>query len=365
MSAPINDRAEDIRIHPIVVSELKFGDVQRQIFVAHLVECSDHAAFENRPKALNRVRVHRADNILPKVVLDALARILSQAIVNLIGVGGEQAHFFRNHLADERFGVLFGDVIQHASDDVALALNGTDDRSFVSAASEMRSLIPMFVLILAADERFVHLDNAAELLLGLDHRRADFMGHIQRGFVRAKAHLPLNLKRANALFAGRHQMHDFEPLAKRLIRVLKNRPGNVRETIALILGTGIALPLEGHGTDRKNFDVPAARAIDAIGPTASDQIPLAGIFIPGRKHCLKLGLGHLVDRLGSDAARCHNGVSYRLWRQYNPVFRASQEADNRLPERRPSIERDSLNVAETGTDVKRDVAMSVTVRRAQ
>jgi len=93
MSAPINDRAEDIRIHPIVVSELKFGDVQRQIFVAHLVECSDHAAFENRPKALNRVRVHRADNILPKVVLDALARILSQAIVNLIGVGGAGSLF--------------------------------------------------------------------------------------------------------------------------------------------------------------------------------------------------------------------------------------------------------------------------------
>ena len=93
---------KNIRVGAIVVAELKFGDVQRQIFIAYLVKRADHAALEDRPKAFNRVRVDRTDHVLPDVVLDALVRILLQVLVNLIIVGRQQANLVGNDLTDER-----------------------------------------------------------------------------------------------------------------------------------------------------------------------------------------------------------------------------------------------------------------------
>lgn len=42
---------------PIVISELKLRDVERQIPLAHLVERADDAGLENGPEAFNRVGV--------------------------------------------------------------------------------------------------------------------------------------------------------------------------------------------------------------------------------------------------------------------------------------------------------------------
>jgi hypothetical protein len=59
--APLNRSPENVRVIAIIISELKFRDVQRHIFCAHFVERADHAAFEDRPEALNRVGVDRTD----------------------------------------------------------------------------------------------------------------------------------------------------------------------------------------------------------------------------------------------------------------------------------------------------------------
>jgi hypothetical protein len=68
-----NCRPENINIEPIVVAGLKFRDIQRHIFGAHLVvERADYTAFEDRPKAFNRVGVNRADNVLLAVMIDRL-----------------------------------------------------------------------------------------------------------------------------------------------------------------------------------------------------------------------------------------------------------------------------------------------------
>src|ERR1700733_7857662 len=61
-----------IGIEAVVVAELKLRDVQRHIFGRHFVECADHATLEDAPKAFNRVRMDRADNILLLVVLHGL-----------------------------------------------------------------------------------------------------------------------------------------------------------------------------------------------------------------------------------------------------------------------------------------------------
>jgi hypothetical protein len=44
-------RSKDVAILRIVVAELKFRDVQRHIFGAHFVECTDYAALEGGPEA--------------------------------------------------------------------------------------------------------------------------------------------------------------------------------------------------------------------------------------------------------------------------------------------------------------------------
>jgi hypothetical protein len=54
MLASLNRRSENVGIEPIVVAELKFGDVQRHVFCADLVEAPDDAAFEDRPEALGK-----------------------------------------------------------------------------------------------------------------------------------------------------------------------------------------------------------------------------------------------------------------------------------------------------------------------
>src|SRR5947209_7838209 len=55
--------SENVGVMPVVVAELKFRDVQRQIFFADFVERTDDPAFEDRPEAFNGLRVDRADNV--------------------------------------------------------------------------------------------------------------------------------------------------------------------------------------------------------------------------------------------------------------------------------------------------------------
>src|SRR4051794_14999626 len=54
---------EDIGVVPVVVAELKFRDVQRQILGADLVERADDPALNQRPEAFNRLGVDRAVNV--------------------------------------------------------------------------------------------------------------------------------------------------------------------------------------------------------------------------------------------------------------------------------------------------------------
>jgi hypothetical protein len=63
-SAACYCRSKHIRIEAVVMAELKFRDIQRHIFGAHLVERADHAALKQRPESLDRIGMHRADDIL-------------------------------------------------------------------------------------------------------------------------------------------------------------------------------------------------------------------------------------------------------------------------------------------------------------
>jgi hypothetical protein len=55
--------SKNIGVMTIVVTKFELGHVQRQVFLADLVEGAYNAALHERPKALNRICVNRADHV--------------------------------------------------------------------------------------------------------------------------------------------------------------------------------------------------------------------------------------------------------------------------------------------------------------
>jgi len=138
------------------VAELKFVDVERQVSLGNLVEGADDAALQQAPKAFNRLRVDRADDVLIVRVPDDLMRVLGgeAAIANPF-VGYEQRHLVGNDLAHEAFEGRGIDAIDDAGDDLALAADRADDRLLTgaeAATTGAAALTNVPVLRLAADD---------------------------------------------------------------------------------------------------------------------------------------------------------------------------------------------------------------------
>ncbi len=294
-----NRRSEDVRVLPIVVSELKFRNIERHVFGADLVEASDDPAFEDGPKALNRVRVDCANNILSYAVIDGAVRIIGQPVIDAALIGREQTDLMRNGFTNESFGGLFGDVLQDASDNASFAADRANDRGFTANAADNTALAAVLVDALAADIGFIDLYNAAKLSLRLDKSGPDAVCHIPSRFKRTKAHVAPQLPRADAFLAGHHQMRDFEPISQRLVRIFEDRPGNDRKSIARRTAGGAlgALPMPLAGFEIIDLGIAAARAMHAVWPTPSLQVGFAGVLISDRKHGVELSRGHLMDRL--------------------------------------------------------------------
>jgi hypothetical protein len=300
ISASCNRRSEDIGVETVVIAKLKLGNVQRHIFCADLVERADYAALEDAPKAFNRVRVDRADYVLMFAVVNAGVRDAArQSIVAAPCVRREQANFIRDNLADEIVGRFRCDVLKNARNDVALALNGPDDRGL--ALRVVSFFIPVAVFVFTADECLIHFDNAAKFFHRLNERRADFVAHTVRRLIGAKAHLSLDLERRNSLFAGQHQMRDLEPLAERLVGVLKNRASDDGKAVARIASWSAlrALPMPFASVQVIDRRIAATRAVNAVGPAAGLQIGAARILVPDWETGLKLTFRHLMDWFGT------------------------------------------------------------------
>jgi hypothetical protein len=288
----IDRRAENVRVLPVVISELKLRNVQRHIFGANFVEAADNPALEDRPKAFNRVGMDRADYVLLAVVIDRLVIVFGQAFIDPAFIGREQANPVGNHFAHESLGGFFVNVLQHAGDDVALARYGTNDRSFGGRAmlAQTALAIPMLVLVLSADERLVNLDNAAEFFDVLNESGPDLVTHEPRGFVGTEAHVAHDLEGTHSLFAGEHEMRDLEPIAQRLVGVFENRSGDMRKPIA-VRGALLALPMPLARFEVIDLGIATARATHAIGPPTGNQIRFTGILV--REGRVELRGGHL------------------------------------------------------------------------
>jgi hypothetical protein len=298
-SASCYRHSEDVGVVAIVVLELAFRDVERQIFCADLVVAADNRPLEDRPEAFNRVCVNGADDIFADLMLHGLMRVVAHSFERKAFIRRQQADLAGNRFADESLNLGFADALQHADDDVALALDRADHCDLAGALAAglaMMLLVPMTVGVFAANPGIVGFHNPHQLAkFFVLQCRADAMADIPCGLVRAEAHVPLDLQGADALLSTQHQVDDLEPVAQVDFCVLENGPDQVREAISATLAAVRAFPLKFHGGQRINVRRAAAWAMNALGPAICDQIVVASLLI-GEK-LVELGGRQLVGFL--------------------------------------------------------------------
>ena len=301
VSASFNRRSEDVRVLAIIVAELELGDIERKVLFADLVEGADAAALNQRPETFNRVGVDRADYVIaPGVINDDVRIFLVEMLVTDPLVGAEQANLVRNCFVHESGEGRGADVLNHAGDDISLspdcASNNGLARTDTARAAAASAPVLVAALSLAADECFVNLDNARQFFkVAVSERRTNAVAHIPSGLVRTEAHKPIDLKPAHALLAGQHEVDDAEPIFERLVRVLENCASNVRETVAGLRGTFVALPVPRIALQFGDVLSATAGAFNALRPSLADQIGAASLFV--REMSVELGGGKLVNRL--------------------------------------------------------------------
>lgn len=209
-SAPCYSRSKHVGVEAVIIPELKLGDVERQILGADFVERAHDAALNQRPEAVDCLGVDGTEHVLAERVFDRKVGIFHrQALVSLVIVGRQQANLIGHNLANEFVQCGSIGVIDDARDDIALPLDGASNDHLALVAAHALTLTKVFVFAFAADERFIDLDNAAELLLGMVQQgSADFVTHGMGCAVGAEAHHPLDLQGRHAFFAGEHEMDD-------------------------------------------------------------------------------------------------------------------------------------------------------------
>ena len=269
-SAACQNRLEDVRILPIIEPELKFSKVEWQVSFADVVVSPDYSALQKTPKALHVVSVDFTTNIFTVTMAYGFMRQTLprfQILIAGVLVGRDKGDILTYRFRHEFVHGRNVRSLNHLANDIALARNSADDRSLVPAAPTMLAFVPMPVLILAADIRFINLDLSHQLRkVFVPHCGADTLTHIPGSFVRTRANHPMELQSAHALFALTHQVDDFKPRAQWIVRILENRLCNYRESIAVFLAYA-ALPVKPFMPERIDLIVAATRALNhAIWP---------------------------------------------------------------------------------------------------
>jgi hypothetical protein len=276
---------KDMFVIPVIVPELKFRDVEWQILGADLVERADHATLEDRPKAFDRVCVDRADDILAGSMADNVVRIiLVQPPIADPFIRDQEAYLLGYRAAHKRLEDIAADSFDNTSDDLSLAFDGPDDGYLAradTAPTWAASMWPVPVPCLAADERFVNLNDTHEFTeIRVGETGPDPVAHIPSRLVRTESHVAVDLQRANPLLAGQHQVDNAEPITERLIRVFKDCTGNVRETISAPLAAVRAFPVPLAGFQVVDTRTAATRTRHlAVWPAMRNEVCGACVII--------------------------------------------------------------------------------------
>ncbi len=252
-----------------------------------------NTALQEGPEAVNGLCVDRTINVLTTGMPDS-AVIFQLAIAGMI-VGSDQTDFFRHGFADETVQRFRISILDDASHDIALALDGANDSFFPFATSSFGALIPMPVLVLAADVRFIDFDNAHELAeLWIGEASADAMAHVVSRRIGTETKHAVHLQSGDAFLAGQNEIYNFEPSFHWHVGVLKDCSNENGKAIASC-GTSTALPMKRTSANFSKFFIPATRAADAIRPASCNEIGLASFI--GWEQPLELRDCHLLGEL--------------------------------------------------------------------
>ena len=282
--------AENIGVLAIVEAKLKFVQVEREIFFAHVMIGADHATFQQRPERFDAVCVVLAAHVLARRMLNRVM-LHAEMRVGRILVGHNDSHPVLRDAAHETVERARIRVADDASHDISLAFDCSDDADFAIAdcfADRLRParfanlcalLVPVSVGIFPADICLVHFDDPHQLPESrITKSRAKPHTHIPSRAVRAGSDHSMDLQRANSFLAGHHQVQNLEPRAKRDFRFLEDRSGREREAIgrAIRLSAFLALPVPRARLARVHMIVRAAHAFhDAIRPAPVEQVRAA------------------------------------------------------------------------------------------
>ncbi|MGA8791303.1 MAG: hypothetical protein WB498_00100 [Candidatus Binatus sp.] len=291
---------ENVGISAIVMPELKLVQVERQVFLRHIVVGAYYPTFQETPKVFDILGMYLAANVFACRMADysMLAPVYADRVVGWVFVGCYQVNFARTYLVHETSKTIRAGILDNFADYISLAADRADDGGFAAHAGNVLFLIPVAVPVLATDARFVHFHDTHEFLeVRIGQSRAQTVTHEPCSPIGAGSDHSVNLQSTDALLTGQHQVQNLEPRQEWIVGVLEDRVDRNGEPVrrARILSTLGALPVEGPRLTGVNLFIPAARASDNLRPTLVAQIRLAGIFIG--KHSVESRKGQLFNEL--------------------------------------------------------------------
>jgi hypothetical protein len=329
MLASLNCLGEDIVVAPVIVPELEFRKVGRQVLLADLVIGADDAALQDRPEALDGVGVDGANDVLLLAVVNSAVAVkaIRQIAVVRGGIGGEQADLGGDSLGEEVVHREAVGVVDDPRHDVALPLDRAGHGELVLAAKVARALVPMPVLVLAADESLIDLYDAHQAAEFLVHQGGTYtVAHVPSRLVGTETHRAMDLQSRDAFLAGQHHVDDAEPVAERLVGVLENGSGDMGEAVAAVRRAVVTLPAVDHRRDLRDLIGAAARTANAGRPAMADKVLCARILMG--EGLFPLRDGHLVNALFAG----HLPVSLKSRGKLSMINVTSQVRDNRHPD---------------------------------
>jgi hypothetical protein len=271
---------KDVGVFTIIESELKLREVQGQVFSTYVVIGAHDSALKETPKVLHAVRVDLAANVFTRLMIDGLMRVLHrlEPAITAVFVSGNQTNAICDRLANEATKRTRVGILDHFAEDIAFASDSADDCDFAgigcAASAVFGAHLRMTVALLAADVRFIDLNNSHQLLeIWIVHGCSQAVAHIPSRLVGLAADLPLNLECADTFLGIEHLPEHFEPNFQGVLGVLENRSRRERETVGVTLPAGLvrALPFPCKRDVVDRFGLPASRTCRAIRPTPKEE----------------------------------------------------------------------------------------------
>jgi len=278
-SASSDRVTKDVRVLTVVMTELKFRKVKRQVFLAHVVVSSDDSSLKERPEIVDAGRVYVAPHVLMLAMTHALVLVahLRQRIVSKVLIGRNQFNLVADRFANEpgeRFGV---GLLDYSTDHISLTADRADNASLATATRDVAFLVSMAILVFAADVGLINFNDAHEFhKVAIVHRGPEPVAQIPCRLIGAGADLPMDLESADALLAIQHRVQHLEPCGQRVFRVREHSASQQRKTVSGFAALrALPVPSALQGVD---LLITTTRAGNALRPAMLEDVSTTGFF---------------------------------------------------------------------------------------